>query len=68
MLKRLVPMREAKPKLIAPCTSAFSRALSELQGIAGNCDWFITLFVSVVIGRSNYFASMGFSTVILKPL
>ena len=63
MLKRLVTMREAKPKLIAPCTSDFFRALNELQGIAGNCDWFITLFVPVVIGRSNYFASMGFSTV-----
>ena len=39
----------------------FSRALSELQIIARNCDWFIALSAPVVIGRSNCF---GFSTVI----
>ena len=56
---------EAKP--IAPCTRDFSRASSELQVIARNCDWFIALFVPVVIGRSNCFG-FGFSTVIWKPL
>ena len=51
---------EAKPKPIAPCTRDFSRASSELQLIARNCDWFIALTAPVVIGRSNCF---GFSTV-----
>ena len=41
----------------------FSRASRELQVIARNCNWFIALFVSVVIGRSNCFG-FGFSTVI----
>ena len=41
----------------------FSRALSKLQVIARNCDWFIALFVPVVIGRSNCFG-FGFLTVI----
>ena len=40
----------------------FSRASSELQLIARNRDWFIALFVPVVIGRSNCFG-FGFSTV-----
>ena len=55
--------REAKPKPIAPSTRDFSRALSELQVIARNCDWFIALPARVVIGRSNCFG-FGFSTVI----
>ena len=58
---------DAKPKPIAPYTHDFSRASSELQVIARNCDWFMTLFVPVVIGRSNCFG-FGFSTVIWKPL
>ena len=69
-LKRLAPFFnqwDAKPKPIAPCTRDFSRASSELQVIARNCDWFIALFVPVVIGRSNCFG-FGFSTVIWKPL
>ena len=44
-----------------------SRASSELQVIARICDWFMALFVPVVIGRSNCFG-FGFSTVIWKPL
>ena len=52
-----------KPKPIALCICDFSRALSEWQIIARNCDWFIVLFVTVVIGRSNCFG-FGFSTVI----
>ena len=55
--------REVKPKPIAPCTGDFSCALSELQIIAKNCDWFIVLFVPVVIVRKNCFG-FGFSTVI----
>ena len=57
--------REAKPKPkpITPCTRDFSRASSELQVIARNCDQFIALFVPVMISRSNCFGS-GFSTVI----
>ena len=58
---------EAKPTPIAPCTREFSRASSELQVIARNCDWFMALFVPVVIGQSNCFG-FGFSTVIWKPL
>ena len=58
---------QAKPNPIAPCTRDFSRASSELQVIARNCDWFMALFVPVVIGRSNCFGC-GFSTVIWKPL
>ena len=41
----------------------FSRALSELQIIAMNCDWFTVLFVPAVIGPNNCFG-FGFSTVI----
>jgi len=41
----------------------FSRASRELQLIARNFDWFIALFVPVLIGRSNCFG-FGFSTVI----
>ena len=52
-LKRLEPIFQPKP--IEPCTRDFSRALSELQVIATNCDWFIVLFAPVVIGRSNCF-------------
>ena len=65
-LDRLAPVFQptrSKTKPIAPCTSDFSRASSELQVIARNCDWFMTLFVPVVIGRSNCFG-FGFSTVI----
>ena len=65
-LKRLAlvfqPMR-SKTKTIRLCTRDFSRASSELQVIARNCDWFMALFVPVVIGRSNCFG-FGFSTVI----
>ena len=58
---------EVKPKPIVPRTRDFSRASSELQVIARNSDWFIALFVPVVIGQSDYFG-FGFSTVIWKPL
>ena len=58
---------EAKPKPMAPCARDFSRALSKLQIIVRNCDWFIALFAPVVIGRSNCFG-FGFSTGIWKPL
>ena len=56
-----------KAKPLAPCTRHFSCALSELQVIAMNCDWFVALFAHAVIGRSNCFG-FGFSTVIWKPL
>ena len=65
-LKRLAPVFQPmriEPKPIAPCTRNFSRASSELQVIARNCDWFIALPAPVVIGRSNCFG-FGFSTVI----
>jgi len=38
---------------MAPCTHDFSRALSDLQVIAWNCDWFILLFSPAVIGWSE---------------
>ena len=60
-LRQFFNQWDAKPKPIAPCTRDFSRASSELQVIAGNCDWFMELFVPVVIGRSNCFG-FGFST------
>ena len=70
-LKRLVPVfltnKNQNKNSIALCTRDFSRASSELQVIARNCDWFMKLFVPVVIGRSNCFG-FGFSTVIRKPL
>ena len=71
-LKKLAPVFqknqwEVKPKSVAPRTRDFSRALSKLQIIARNCDWFIALFVPVVIGQNNCFG-FGFSTVIWKPL
>ena len=56
-----------KTKPIAPCTRDFSRALSKLQVISWNSDWFIAPFAPVVIGRNNYLGT-GFSTVIWKPL
>ena len=58
---------ESKLKLIAPGTRDFSRASSELQVIAMNCDWLIALPAPVVIVRSNCFG-FCFSTVIWKPL
>ena len=65
-LKRLAPVFQpmrSTTKTNPPRTRDFSRDLSELQIIARNCDWFIVLFVPVVIGRSNCFG-FGFSTVI----
>ena len=64
-LKRLAPVFQpirSKAKTNRTiCTRHFSRALSELQVIARNCDWFIALFAPIVIGRSNCFG-FGFST------
>ena len=65
-LKRVAPVSnqlEAKPKPIPLCTRDISRASGELQIFARNCDWFMSLFVPVVIGRSNCFG-FRFSTVI----
>ena len=54
-LRQFFNQCDVKPNPIAPCTRDFSRASSELQVIARNCDWFMALFVPVVIGRSNCF-------------
>ena len=40
-----------------------TRALSKLQVIAGDSDWYIALFSPVVIDRRNDFG-VGFSTII----
>ena len=54
-LKRLAPVfQPMRIKPIATFTRDFSRASSELQIIARNCDWFIAL-TPLVIGRSNCF-------------
>ena len=58
---------DAKPTNRTMYTRDFSRASGELQVIARNFDWFMELFVPVVIGRSNCFG-FGFSPVIWKPL
>ena len=66
-LKRLEPvfkpMKSRTKTNRTMYTRHFSRALSELQVIARNCDWFIALIAPVLIGRSNCFG-FGFSTVI----
>ena len=65
-LKRLTPVFQpmrSKTKPIAPCTHHFPHALSELQVISRNCDWFIVLFAPAVIGPSDCLG-LGFSTVI----
>ena len=57
---------EPNPKtnhIFSTCDS--SRAMSKLQVIATNSDWFIALFAPVVIGRSNY-SDVGFSDSHLK--
>lgn len=46
----------------------FSYALSKLHAIAGNSDRFIALLAPVVVGQSNYYSGIGFSTVISKQL
>ena len=66
-LKRLAPVfQPMRPKTNCKTNRTmydFSRASSELQVTARNCDWVMELFVPVVIGRSNCFG-FGFSTVI----
>ena len=57
-LKRLAPVfqpmrSKTQTKPITACMRDFSRALSELQVIARNCDRFIALSAPVVIGRSR---------------
>ena len=54
---------QSETKPIAACTRDFSRALSKLQIISRDSDWFVALFSPVVIGWSNYLG-IGFSTVI----
>lgn len=51
---------QRESNLIVPCTRDFSRALSRLQVIAANSDWFIARFSPVVIGHRNYFGIAWF--------
>ena len=60
LVAQLCNHRKANAKPIAHCTRIFPRALSKLQVIDRNSDWFIA---HVEINLSNYFA-IGFSTVI----
>ena len=62
VLREFFNQRDTKPKPIAPCTRSFSRALSKLQVIARDSDWFSRRSAPVAVGRTNYF-SIGFSTV-----
>ena len=55
----LLHHRFTTPNSIAPGMCDFSHNLSKLQAMARNSDWFIVLFVPVVIGRINYFG-IGF--------
>ena len=61
------PMRsdtKSNRTLYAPFSSSFE----QVEGIARNSDWFMALFLPViVIGRSNYFG-ISFSTRICKQL
>ena len=52
---------EAKSKPIAPWTCDFSVALSKLQVMARNSDWFSAFLF--VIGRSNYFGFVFFTVI-----
>ena len=61
-LKSLMPVfKQQEPK--STCAYYFPHALSTSQVIAKNCYWFSMLFAFVVIGWSNYFEIVFFSTV-----
>ena len=52
-LKILAPVfrpKRSKAKSNRTLLRDFSRALSALQVVAGNCDWFIALFAPILIG------------------
>ena len=51
-LKNLAPILRNNEKPRTPCTRDVSRALSKLDVIAQNSDWFIALFAPDVIGSS----------------
>ena len=54
-LKHLAPpsyQSEIKPKPIVTCSHAFSRAWCRLHEFALSCDWFIRLYMYVMIGQS----------------
>ena len=55
-------------KPITTCTRDFSRALSKLHGIVTNLDWFIAMFAPAVIGRSNNYFGICFTTLDWKLL
>ena len=64
-LKNPTPAFQPIRKANRPCARDFSRALSKLQEIARNSDWFTALFAPVVIGRS-YYSGIDFWTDIWK--
>ena len=64
-LKRLAPYFQPmknKTKTKTNCTM-YTSFFPRFERVTGNCDWFIALSASAVIGRGNCF-DFGFSTVI----
>jgi len=59
--RHFVIQSEVKPKPIVTRSHTFFRALCQLHELAMSFDWFTRLFVSRVIGHSDYF-DFGFTT------
>ena len=53
-------------KPIVTWSHEFSRAWRRLHVFASNSDWFTALFVSPMIGQSNYNLGVGFAKVNLN--
>ena len=53
VFQRQFSTNEKENQTIAPRACNFSRALSKLQVIPWNSDWFIALFAPIVIGGSK---------------
>ena len=62
-LKRLAPVFQPMRSKTKTSRTTWAGFFPRFKRVADNCDWFLVLFVPVVIGRNNCFGS-GFSTVI----